>query len=229
MSRLNLVNNTSQRTPCILVLDDSYSMGFIDRSTKKSRIELLNDGLEAFYEALNEDEMALSRVTICAINAGGPTANPEIMMDWTDASDFQPFRLKADHGTPLGAATQLALDAIEEHKSDLKSSGVSYTKPWLFILTDGEPTDTEDWEVATDLARKAEAADKVEIWPIGIGDDADLETLEEISVKPPKKMSGVHFRELFVWLSASLGQVSRSVPGEKAKLPSTDPWAEVSL
>ena len=229
MSSVNYATNVSQRTPCILVLDASYSMGFIDKSTKKSKIEALNDGLEAFYEALNEDEVALSRVQICAINAGGPTLIPEIMMDWTDASEFQPFRLKANHNTPLGAATQLALEAIEEHKSNLKSVGISYTKPWLFIISDGEPTDVGDWQVATNLARESEAANKVEIWPIGVGNDVNLETLGEVSVKPPKKMNGVQVRDLFVWLSASLGQVSRSVPGQKANLPSTDPWAEVSL
>ena len=42
-------------------------------------------------------------------------------------------------------------------------------------------------------------------------------------------MSAVRFREFFVWLSSSLGQMARSVPGAKVNLPSTDPWASVRL
>lgn len=227
MSNVNYASNVSQRTPCVLVLDASSSMGMYEASTRKTRIDSLNEGLEAFYEALQKDEVALSRVQICVITAGGPTPEPEIVMDWTDANEFHPFKLTAGYLTPLGAATELAIETIEEHKTTLREYGISYTKPWLFIITDGDPTD--DWESASELALEAEDNNKVEIWPIAVGNDLDLSELEMVSRKPPKRMSGIQFNELFVWLSASLGQVSRSVPGEKAKLPSTDPWADVSL
>ena len=123
----------------------------------------------------------------------------------------------------------MALATIENQKTSLRTYGISYTRPWIFVLTDGQPTDsTATWKAACLEAKEGESADKVEIFPIGVG-QADLEKLAEISKRPPIMMDGVRFRELFVWLSASLGQTSRSVPGDKVDLPPTDPWAAVKL
>ena len=227
MTEVNYATNLSQRTPCILVLDSSTSMG---QKTKNgsTRIQLLNEGIITFHEALNEDEIALSRVQIAAVNVGGPIDEPEVFMDWTDATEFQPFQLTADGLTPLGAGVRLALSAIETHKENLRSYGISYTRPWMFILTDGAPSEKGDWLDMCSEAREAEASDKVQIFPIGVG-EADMETLAKVSPRPPLMLDGLRFRELFVWLSASLGQVSRSVPGTHVDLPSTDPWAAVKL
>ena len=107
MATVNYATNLSQRTPCVLVLDASHSMT-IKEPGGHTRIQLLNEGIEAFHQALQEDELALSRVQVAAISVGGFTHNAEILMDWTDATEFQPFHLTAGHSTPLGAAIRLA-------------------------------------------------------------------------------------------------------------------------
>ena len=53
--------------------------------------------------------------------------------------------------------------------------------------------------------------------------------IAEISAKPPLQLAGMKFKELFVWLSASLSAASRSRPGDKLELPSTDPWRHVGI
>jgi uncharacterized protein YegL len=229
VATVNYATNISQRTPCVLVLDASASME--TRVTGGSqRIDLLNAGIRSFYEALNEDEIALSRVQVAAVSVGGDTSDAELLMDWTDAADFRPFSLSAGHSTPLGAGVLLALEAIETQKLELRKFGISYTRPWIFILTDGEPTDhKETWDLASTRAREAEASQKVEIFPIGIG-NIDLTKIQTLSDRrSPMTMEATHFRELFVWLSASLGQISRSVPGANVDLLPTDPWAAVKL
>jgi uncharacterized protein YegL len=228
MTNVNYATNLSQRTPCILVLDASASMGS-KTSSGQTRIELLNDGISAFHQALNDDEIALSRVQVAAISVGGDTHNAELLMDWTDASDFQPFELVAGSSTPLGAGTILALRTIKSQKKILRQHGISYTRPWIFILTDGDPTDNEDvWDAACEEAREAEESGSAEIFSIGI-DEAGIGKLSKLSRRPPIMMDSVQFRELFVWLSASLGQITRSVPGQHVDLPPHDPWSAVKL
>ena len=39
----------------------------------------------------------------------------------------------------MGAAINLALDKLEERKQIYQQAGISYFRPWVFLITDGEP------------------------------------------------------------------------------------------
>ena len=58
---------------------------------------------------------------------------------------------------------------------------------------------------------------------------SNLQSLGELSVKPPLLLDGVKFNELFVWLSSSLSAASRSRPGDTLNLPATDLWRNVGI
>ena len=228
MKNVDYSYNPNQRTPCVLVLDASLSME--QRGADgKTRIAALNEGLKAFHVALADDHMALNRVQLAIVIVGGPNNRAEVMMEWTDANKFTPFEIFADGATPLGAGIQLGLDLIEESKQDLFRAGINYTRPWMLIISDGGPTDEPSvWKTAIAESKAAELAKKVEIFTVGV-EGADMRTLSEISSKPPAMLSGIKFSELFVWLSNSLGEVSRSRPGEELSLPTTDPWRNVKV
>jgi uncharacterized protein YegL len=118
---------------------------------------------------------------------------------------------------------------VEQAKQNLRAAGVSYTRPWMMVISDGEPTDAADvWSAAVKECREAEASKKVEVFCIGV-EGANLAKMGELSTKPPQTLSGTKFRELFVWLSASLSAASRSRPGENIQLPSPDPWRNVGI
>jgi uncharacterized protein YegL len=219
--------NPNQRTPCVLILDTSGSMQ--TRTTNGTRIQALNDGMKLLEQSLKDDTTALVRVQLAIVTVGGPQNEASLMMDWTDATHFQSFPLTADGSTPLGQGIRIGLDLVEKIKDDLKNSGISYTRPWMMIITDGEPTDSSDeWSAAVREAREVEAKRKVEIFTIGV-EGANMAKIAEISTKPPLQLEGVKFKELFVWLSASLSAASRSRPGDKLELPSTDPWRHVGM
>lgn len=226
MGSIDLQRNVSQRTPCILVLDHSASMD-TPTSSGLTRIQELNGGLFAFAETLRRDPVALSRVQIAIVSVSGDGA--ELLLDWTDAEDFEPFELATQGSTPLAGGVQLALQCIENQKALLRQHGIQYTRPWMFILTDGEPTDSgHQWTRACADARQAEANGAVLIFPVGVA-DANLAKLSELSNTRPKMLQSTNFKELFVWLSASLSKITRSKPGDEINLPSTDGWSAIKL
>ena len=60
---------------------------------------------------------------------------------------------------------------------------------------------------------------KLTIFPIGIGNSADMNVLKRFSPKrDPLKLKGLNFKEFFEWLSKSVSRVSQSTPGETVQL-----------
>ena len=142
MTGVDYASNPNQRTPCVLVLDTSGSMENMT-SSGRTRIQELNLGLRAFHASLQEDPAALTRVQVGIITIGGPSDDASVLMDWTDANMFEPFDLVADHTTPLGEGMRLALAMVEQSKQNLRNAGISYTRPWIMVITDGDPTDDD--------------------------------------------------------------------------------------
>ena len=175
-----LQDNTDERTPLVLVLDRSGSM-------EGDRIEALNAGLVTLEAAMKDDPTTSTRGRVLVIQFGG---NDEVSLgDWQDAIEFSAPRLEANGRTPTGAAIKAALDAIEAQKSELKAAGIAYKRPILMLMSDGEPTD--EWEEAAEACKAAEAANKVTVFTIGIGDDANLDTLGRFSSKGAVKIKGL--------------------------------------
>jgi len=212
---IELVNNQQQRLPCVLVLDASYSM-------QGSRIEQLNAGLKIFEEQVKGDETASERVQIMVIRCGGSVS---IEHDWVDAESFDAPKLEAAGGTPLGIGVELAAAKIEERKEDYRNAGVNYLKPWVFIISDGEPNDDE-WELKADKFKQAELDGKFTTFAVGV-EDADLGCLNRFSQRDSMMLRGIEFTKLFIWLSKSVRVASkRSTDNEQTQLPPVD-WSTV--
>lgn len=216
---VEFIDNTNQRTPCVLLLDASGSMS-------GEPIAQLNAGLEIFAQELKNDELAALRVQVMVIAVGGYD-DVQILQPWTDAVDFQPPVIKADGMTPLGKGMNVALDEVRNQKAVYDANGISSTRPWIIMISDGRPNDY-DWENAAARCRQEEADKRVVVFPIGT-EGADFTALGQFSAKSPKKLKGLQFRELFIWLSRSMSTVSASVPGDKISLPNTDSWATVEI
>jgi len=213
-----LVDNTEQRTPLVLLLDRSGSMG-------GAPIDQLNEGLRVLEQELKGDAIASKRVRILLVQFGGMDS-VDTVGDWQDAMDFVAPSLTAMGTTPTGQAVDVALAKIEEEKLGFKQAGIAYTRPWLFLMSDGQPTD--DWQSAAERCRQAEQANKVAVFPIAVGGGAHADTLGQFSSKGAaavKKLDGLKFQELFLWLSASMKVVSQSRPGGQAQLPAVDSWS----
>jgi uncharacterized protein YegL len=213
-----LIDNSDERAPLVLVLDCSGSM------LEDNKLALLNEGLKTLEVELKSDPIAARCGRVLIISFGGDN-DVEIMGTWTDAMDFTAPTLMAGGLTPLGAAIRCALDEVESEKGQMRSAGVSYKRPIIMLLSDGDPTD--EWQQAAAECKRAEAAHKVNVMPIGIGSKANRETLAAFSNKGALNLSGLKFKELFIWLSRSIQAVSRATTGGTVQLNPVDSWAQM--
>ena len=121
------------------------------------------------------------------------------------------------------AGIEKALEMVETRKAEYKLAGITHYRPWIFMITDGEPTD--DTTVATRSVREAEDNHRVAFFSVGV-EGASMAQLAAISVRDPIKLQGLNFAELFAWLSKSLAAVATSRMGDQVALPALG-WSAV--
>lgn len=209
----DFASNPEPRCPCVLLLDVSGSMN-------GRPLDELNAGLGTFRDELAADSLAMKRVEV-GIVTFGPV---KVETPFTGAATFYPPTLQAQGDTPMGAAILQALTMVDDRKRDYKTNGISYYRPWVFLITDGGPTDA--WKAAAEAVREGEAGKKFAFFAIGVK-GANMDVLRQISVREPLSLDGLKFREMFSWLSSSLRSVSKSTPNTEVPLEAPKGWASV--
>jgi uncharacterized protein YegL len=213
---LSLVENPEQRCPVVLLIDTSYSM-----SGEKMRC--VNEGVQQLIDELNQDSLAAKRVELCIVGFG--PVNEHCGFTTVNQLDFSPC--VASGTTPMGEAINFAIRKLEERKESYKQVGVNYYRPWIFLLTDGGPTDS--WKEAASNIQSGEKAGKFTFFSVGV-EGANMSVLGQLSVqRPPAKLQGYSFKEMFSWLSKSLSSISHSQSGEQVQMPSADSWATIEV
>jgi uncharacterized protein YegL len=214
---VEFAENPEPRCPCVLLLDTSSSM-------RGAPIAALNAGLQTFQENLRHDDLALRRVEVAVVAFD---SDVRVVQDFVTADRFVPLELTAQGYTHMGAAIQQALDLLQARKEQYRSNGVAYYRPWVFMITDGEPQGEPDdmVEQAVQRLKDDEAEKRVAFFAVGV-EKANMARLAQFTERPPIKLKGLNFVDMFVWLSASMQAVAQSNPAEQVALPPPD-WGTV--
>ena len=207
---VEFAENPEPRCPCVLLLDTSGSM-------QGEPIEALNQGLLCLKDELMKNSLAARRVEVAIVTFDSQV---NIVQDFVTADQFNPPILTAQGLTTMGAGIHRALDMVEERKSLYRDNGIAYYRPWVFMITDGEPQGELDHliEQAAQRLQGDEANKRVAFFTVGV-ENANMNRLNQLAVRTPLKLKGLNFIEMFVWLSASISAISHSQVDEQVALP----------
>jgi uncharacterized protein YegL len=184
---------------------------------KGEPIDALSQGLRAFKDDVCKDSLACRRVEVAVVTFD---TDVSVVQDFVTADQFQPPVLSAQGTTHMGTAIHTALDMIQARKAQYKSAGVLYYRPWVFMITDGEPQGEPEDVVrsAAQRIREEEEQKRVAFFAVGV-EGADMTRLSDMVVRAPVKLRGLNFVEMFVWLSRSAQAVTHSRTDEQVALP----------
>ena len=207
---VEFAENPEPRCPCVLLLDTSGSM-------QGARVNALNEGMKLFKEELSRDSLASRRVEVAVVTFNTTVT---IVTDFITADLFEPPTLTAGGLTCMGTGINTALDLINARKNQYRANGVAYYRPWVFLITDGEPQGEPQGEIerASRRIKEDENAKRVAFFAVAV-EEANISKLNDISSRAPLKLVGLNFSEMFVWLSASMQKVSQSLLDEQVALP----------
>lgn len=203
LDEVDFVENPEPRCPCVLLLDTSASM-------QGEKIASLNAGLATFKAAVTEDPMAALRVEVAVVTFDSAV---HVAKEFGGVRDFEPPVLTAGGATHMGAGIVRALELVEARKARYKAEGLMYYRPWIFMITDGEPQG-EAGHVVQDAARRlkeAETKRRVAFFAVAV-DSSNMARLSELCHRPPVRLRGLSFQEMFAWLSTSMVAVAQSRP-----------------
>jgi uncharacterized protein YegL len=187
-------------------------------------IRELNEGLTQFRDELFADALAAKRVEVGLVTFGPVT----LVNDFTGVQSWIAPELRDQGDTPMGRAIEEGLNMLRERKNSYRQNGISYYRPWVFLITDGGPTD--NWQDAAQAVKSGEAEKAFSFFAVGV-EGANFEILSQISVRQPLVLKDMRFRDLFSWLSSSLSSVSQSNPGDAVPLSNPaapDGWASIA-
>jgi len=127
----SLLANRQRRTPCVLLLDRSYSM-------EGEKIRRLNAGFDVFRQDILRNPVVAQSVDLAVISFG-PV---KLELDFAPMNETESLQLQASGATPMRQALELAMLKITERKRSYQQHGISYYAPGSSCLPTGNPPTT---------------------------------------------------------------------------------------
>lgn len=193
---------------CVLLLDTSGSM-------EGEPIKSLNEAINNFKEQTSTDDLARKRVDIAIVEFN---SHARVVQDFVPLPQMQPVELEASGLTAMGEGINLAIDLVKDRNRFYATMGTPCFKPWIFMITDGAPTDDIEEAKARILEEESKGKHgKLKFWSVGVP-GYSKETLTSLSKRVIESEEAA-FKDIFNWLSESMVTISVSKVDENPALP----------
>ena len=213
------IGNFEERIPFILLLDVSGSMA-------GAPIEALAKGLPLVKSELDSDAKARLSVEVAIVTFAGDARQ---LCDFVTVNNFAPpHTLQTEGGgTNLVAGLTKCLDILDLRIRHYKNTGTSFKGPWLWLMTDGQVSDSPELDDVRQRAKSMiESKHRLNFFTIAINEEA-MSSLVKLNLSPnhPVQIDGLKFTQMFKWISVQLTKISHSQKGDKISLDKPSEWA----
>ena len=213
------VQNYSQKCCVALVLDTSSSMA-------GDSIDQLNFGIQSFIREIMADKPNLGQKLELGIITFDTTVTRVSEPKLAEFTNFKPLTVNGT--TMMVDGIREGIKMVGQRKEWYKATGQPYFRPWVIMITDGDPDSDQQGELPKLAMEIRQGMDDEDFWFMAIGvTGAKMATLEQIShdKMEPRKLSGLKFSEFFRWLSSTIADVAKGQNVSDAmKKNSDDAW-----
>jgi len=184
--------------PVYLVIDCSESMA-------GPAFDSVQNGIQTLINEIYSDPIALETVALSVITF---SANAKVAVPLTEVPNFQKPKLVLGSGTSLGLALDLVTERLRQEVRVQTKEVKGDWKPLVFILTDGNPTDT--WFAAADRFKSQISGKSANVIAVACGPEVEFSNLRRITdiTLAFKNPAEVAFSQFFKWVSQSVKTTS---------------------
>ncbi|MBE6854633.1 MAG: VWA domain-containing protein [Ruminococcus sp.] len=205
------MSDFTRRLPVYLLLDCSGSMS-------GEPIEAVRQGVKMLLSELRGDPQALETAYLSIITFA---SSAQQISPLTELMLVKEPTINAGGATALGGALRVLMDCVQKEVRQSTETQKGDWRPLVFILTDGEPTDTAEFEAMLPQIKQAKLGN---IIACAAGSRANTAHLKRItdSVLMMNSLSADDMAKFFAWVSGSVKMSSKSVdakPGAPIELP----------
>lgn len=218
--------NQEQKCLCILVMDVSGSM-------HGPSLNALNEGIQSFFSEIQNGDEGVSKKLKDQIEISLIKYDQDVDIirapKLLETGEHAPVLSDRGAITNTVAALREAIKLVNDRKAFYKATGQTYFRPWIILMTDGEPYPYVESDVNEigQIVKNDVLNKQYMIVGLGVG-AANMSILKKMTYSEgydenqphgiTLPLQGTKFEAFFRWLSCSMSTISQSREGKRVDI-----------